>query len=742
VSVAIPAADAPAAASGRLRGQGLVLGVFTASVFSSAFLLFLVQPLFGRMVLPRLGGSPAVWNACMLFFQAALLGGYLYAHLSSRLLAPRPQQLVHLALMAVAALALPITLGTRTPGAGTPPVLWLLGVMAITVGAPFAVLAGTGPMLQRWFAHSGHRHAADPYPLYAASNLGSALALVAYPALLEPRLRLAAQSLGWTMGYALLAVLIIGCAALVRPGAAAPTAAAPEATVPVSAAERLRWVAFAFVPSSMLLGVTAFITTDLVPIPLFWVLPLGVYLLSFTLVFARDPLIEHHWMVRAQPALLTVTALMVLEGLVRKPMLGIALHLLGLFVTAMVCHGELARRRPEVRHLTEFYLWIAVGGVLGGVFNVIVAPLVFARLWEYPVIVVLACLARPWPPRLRPRENLLPGLSAVVVAAALLWALDQEGGISTLPTLVATLVAVNIVSLGLWRTPLWLAVAVSAVLGGRERYIIDHDGTVLATRSFFGAYRVARVEAASGVYHTLTHGSTLHGAQSWDPSRRRDPLTYYLREGPLGHIFAEMRAPAAHRRVAFVGLGSGTSAAYGSRGDHWTFYEIDPGIQRIARDTTLFTYFSDSPADIRVDLGDARLRMSHAAPASYDLIALDAFTSDAVPTHLLTREALGMYLQKLAPGGMITYHVSNRYLDLEAVVSALARERGLAAYTGSGPLQRPLRYDQYSTWVVVARDRSDLRGLTTDPLFKELKPERVVPPWTDDYSSVLSVLTW
>jgi hypothetical protein len=748
VSAVIPPADivVPEASvrTSPPQGHGAVLAVFTVSVFTSAFLLFLVQPLFGRMVLPRLGGSPAVWNACMLFFQAALLAGYLYAHVSSRLLRPRLQMGVHLGLMATAALALPIALGARVPDADTAPVLWLLGVMAATVGPPFAVLAGTGPLLQRWFAHSRHRHAADPYPLYAASNLGSALALFAYPALMEPRLRLAEQSGVWAMGYGVLAALVVCCALVLgRVTETVEASAADVAETPALGAwERARWVGLAFLPSSMLLGVTAYLTTDLVPMPLLWVLPLGLYLLSFTMVFARRPLLPHAAMLRAQPALLGIVALMLVEGLVRRPMLAIALHLVCLFVTAMVCHGELARRRPPVRYLTEFYLWIAVGGVLGGVFNVIVAPQLFNRLWEYPLVVVLACLARPWPRSMRFRAQLAPAALAAVVSVALVWTARQESGITTIPTIIVAAAAIHLSTMYLASAPLWLAVAFGAFLGARSVNNMRQEGTILATRSFFGAYRVARIETASGTYHTLTHGSTLHGAQARDVARRRDPFTYYLREGPVGQIFAALRAPASRRRVAFVGLGTGTAAAYGSRGDQWTYYEIDPGIERIARDTAYFTFLEDSPAQMDVVLGDARLRMAEAPPAGFDLIALDAFTSDAVPTHLLTVEALDMYLQKLAPGGLITYHVSNRYLDLESVVHALARARGMVAWVGEGPVNRPGRYDQFSTWVVVGRRAEDLGPLTADSRWSEMKGPAKVPLWTDDYSSVLSVMAW
>ena len=450
-------AAVPAASAARSR-TGALLATYTAAVFLSAFLLFLVQPLFGKMVLPLLGGSPAVWNTCMLFFQAALLGGYLYAHVTSSRLTVRRQATVHLAALALAALALPVSLRSAAPEGGAAPIPWLLGVMAITVGAPFLVLSGTGPILQRWFSRSGHAQAADPYHLYAASNLGSALALIAYPLLMEPRMRLAGQSGAWTAGYAVLALLIAGCAALVWKTGDSPAAVVANPRVPIDRAdaldttdsadaagpddgvhavdavdaaddapaaavtlrERLIWIGLAFVPSSLLLGVTTFITTDLSPAPLLWVLPLALYLLSFTFVFARRPPIPHAWIVAIHPSAIAVAVLLLTAGYVKKPGIAVPQHLLALFIIAMAAHGELARRRPHVRHLTEFYLWISVGGVLGGVFNALVAPTVFDHIWEYPIVLVLACLARPWPEE---RLGWKRHLNFALRAGAFVWAL-------------------------------------------------------------------------------------------------------------------------------------------------------------------------------------------------------------------------------------------------------------------------------------------------------------------------------
>lgn len=738
-----PAERTPARAPAP-AGTGSLLAVFTAAVFLSAFLLFLVQPMFGKMVLPLLGGSPAVWNTCMLFFQAALLAGYLYAHLSSRWTVRR-QALVHLALLAVAALVLPVAVRDAVPPGGGEPIGWLLGLMAMTVGAPFLVLAGTGVVLQRWFSRSGHPQAAEPYQLYAASNLGSALALVAYPFLMEPRMRLATQSGTWTAGYLLLGLLIALCAWRVwrTADAGAPASApTPEAAAPVTGRERLVWTALAFIPSSLLLAVTTYVTTDLSPAPLLWVIPLALYLFSFTLVFARRPPLRHEWMVAIHPSAIAVAVLLLATGYVQKPAVAVPLHLLALFVISMTAHGELARRRPDARHLTEFYLWISVGGVLGGVFNALVAPVAFDNVWEYPIVLALACLARPWPTE---RLTLRRHLWAAIRAAAFAYALIYLGRTDTLAPAVFVVVGavlINLLNVGLGRTPGWLMACIGAALFVRAYATLTEPGVLLSERTFFGRYKVMEYGWGGG-YHVLRHGSTLHGAQSLQPERRRTPLTYYLQRGPLGQIFFASVMKQGERRVAVVGLGTGTTAAYAQPGEQWTFYEIDPGIERIARDTAYFSYLADAPVETRVVLGDARLSLAADSAARYDLILLDAFSSDAIPVHLVTREALATYLSRLAPGGIIAFHVSNRYLDLEPVIAALARDRGLVARAGQGPADRRANeYESNSTWIALARRPEDLGHLVTQRGWWDPRLRADVETWTDDYSSILTVFEW
>jgi spermidine synthase len=728
-------ADPPRPAAGRA-----VLIVYTAAIFSSAFLLFLVQPMFSRMVLPLLGGTPAVWNTCMLFFQAALLAGYLYAHVGAKRLGVRRQAAAHVALLAVAAALLPISVAGAAPHGGAAPIPWLLLLMLTTVGLPFFALSATGPMLQKWFAGTGHAGADNPYWLYAASNLGSMLALLGYPFLLEPRLRLMEQSRVWAAGYALLAVLVVSCAYAVwrlAPAAVTvPDAAASAEPLPTRV--KALWVGLAFIPSSLLLSVTTFITTDVAPVPLLWVVPLALYLLTFTLAFATRPPLKHRWMLAVQPFFIAMVSLLLMYGWTRKPLLVIPIHLVAFFVTALVCHGELARRRPPVSHLTEFYLWIAVGGVLGGIFNVLVAPVVFSRVWEYPIVLTLACLARPWP---RERFTTRAAVTGLVRTAgfAFVLLLVSRTDIPGIPSWLALFfagMALALVSAGLGRVPLFLALCIGSSLFIRSVFVLQREPVLLAHRSFYGRYAVLDVRRQGG-YHALYHGSTLHGAQGVRTSQRREPLTYYVRTGPLGQIFTATEERAGHRRVAVVGLGTGTVAAYGRAGEDWTFYEIDPGIVKIARDPRYFTYLTDSPARIGVILGDARLSMTHAAPHAYDLIVVDAFNSDAIPVHLLTREAIGIYLDKLAPGGIITLHLSNRYLDLEPVVAALARERGLVARVGTSRLSG--FFFSASTWAVMARTDADLGPLAADVRWPQARARPSVPVWTDDYSSLLSV---
>ena len=728
-----------------------MLPVYTATIFVSATLLFLVQPMFSKQVLPLLGGTPAVWNTSMLFFQAALLAGYGYAHLTTRWLGAVRQARVHLVLLVASLLALPIGIARGwTPPSDGSPVSWLLLLLSVSIGVPFFILSCSSPLLQTWFSRTGHKEAADPYFLYAASNLGSFAALVSYPLLIEPRMRLGAQNWTWSAAYAALVLLTGVCAVLLwRTAGAQPEArsARPDEADLVSSRDRLSWVLLSFAPSSLLLGVTNYLTTDVAAVPLLWVIPLALYLLTFVLVFARAPILRHEWMVRVQPILVLMVVVAMFWGMRNPVSLFFPLHLGAFFLTTMVCHGELAKRRPSVRHLTEFYLWISVGGVLGGIFNVLVAPHVFNTVLEYPLALALACALRPKllpdTPRRKRLDLLLPALFGAAFVGLAWAALSLSRGEASKPVIAALGVVAAVVCLSFSMRPLRFGLGVAAVLLTAIPIEARQGGNIHVARTFFGVHKVGH--DAPGRYHKLMHGTTVHGGQSLDPARRLEPLTYYTKDGPLGQVFAGLRRSPGPRRVAVVGLGAGAISCYGVPGERWTYYEIDPEVERIARDPRLFTYLRDCPPHVNVVLGDARLSLTRAPAGEFDLIVVDAFSSDAIPMHLMTREALALYRSKLANGGLVAFHISNVHLDLEPVVANLAwdarmigrvRAAGGTAQMFADSLHTP------STWAVLAGRAADLGILRSDERWRSLVTRPNVGVWTDDFSNILRVRKW
>lgn len=751
-----------------------MLLLFAATLFVSSTLLFLVQPMIAKMVLPMLGGTPAVWNTCMVFFQATLLAGYAYAHLSTRWLRPSRQGLLHIGLLVASLLALPtvITAGDAPSPAGTP-ILWLLRVLLVAVGVPFFVVSTSSPLLQRWFARSGHPSARDPYFLYAAGNAGSLAALIGYPALVEPTLGLPQQSWIWAGGYAVFVLLVVSCyvrmhvrsstgsdrtenATTGSDRMASAIAARPEVVeerddtsrepAPVFR-QRLRWIALAAVPSSLLLGVTTYLTTDIAAVPLLWIVPLALYLSTFILVFARRVVIPHALMLRALPLLVLPLATLIVFETKLPPAVQMPVHLLTFFVVAMVCHGELARSRPASGHLTEFYLWMSLGGVVGGLFNALVAPLAFRSVVEYPLAVIVACLLRP---RLSPADEntrrqrwldvVLP-IALGSAALALLWLFHGANDKNVLSVALVFIVPA-VVCFSFKKRPIRFALSLAALMLAGGSFMSAHEGVAYRGRSFFGVHRVLVNRAWN--LRLLVHGGIVHGAQSLDPARRRDPLTYYHRTGPIGQVFA---APGRRHlsRVGVVGLGTGSLAAYGEGGQRWTYYEIDPAIVRLARDDRYFTFLKDSAATIDIVLGDARLSLSSAPPQSYDLLVVDAFSSDAIPVHLVTREALRVYVRHLGGRGVVAFHLSNRYLDLAPLVADLARDADLVLRERKD--LRPSEAEaaegkSASRWAVMARRIEDLGPLASDRRWAPVAPGAKPLLWTDDFSNLLSLFRW
>jgi spermidine synthase len=716
-----------------------VIVLYAATLFVSATLVFAVQPLVTKMVLPLLGGTPAVWTTAMMFFQGLLLLGYAFAHALDRLAPGRRQALIQLAALGTGALVLPIAIGDawRAP-AGTDPIFWLLALLAVSVGLPFFALSATAPLLQRWFAASGHARAADPYPLYGASNAGSLLALVLYPLAAEPLLRLGEQSLAWSGGYALLIALTAACA-LTLPRRARSSAAAPAPRTAPPWTLRLRWCGLAFAPSTLLLGVTTFLTTDIAAVPLFWVVPLALYLLTFIVAFARTPIVPHARIVQAQPWFVLPLVLVLFWGSSTGLIAFYPVHLAAFFVTALVCHGELARTRPAVEHLTEFYLWLAIGGLAGGVFNALVAPYVFTQVIEYPLAVALALAMRP---AAAPRRPLAVDLGYALVLPAVLFLLAQiEGGTEAAAglVLIGVLSAAIVLALVAFRAhPLRLGVATGLALMVGVFFVHDQGGTLARSRNFFGA--VAVVD--DGPYRLLMHGTTVHGVQGREGAERLEPLAYFTREGPLGHVFAALKERLAGARIAVTGLGAGAIACYAEPGQDWTFYEIDPAVVAIARDPRYFTLLRDCAPDARVVLGDARLTLAEAPDAHYRLIILDAFSSDSVPVHLINREAVRLYLAKLEAGGVLVFNITNRYLDLVPVLAALATDAELVGYVRGDAAVEPERHRYSSGWVIVGRSTADIASLAADPRWVALAAVRNGRPWTDDFSNVVGAFRW
>jgi len=717
-----------------------VILLYAVTLFVSATLVFAVQPLFTKMVLPLLGGTPAVWTTAMMFFQGLLLLGYAFAHALDRLAPGRRQALIQLAALGAGALVLPIAIGDAwRPPADADPIFWLLAFLATSVGLPFFALSATAPLLQRWFAASGHARAADPYPLYGASNAGSLLALVLYPLAAEPLLRLGEQSLVWSGGYALLIALTAACA-LTLPRRARSCAAAPAPPrTALPWALRLRWGALAFAPSTLLLGVTTFLTTDIAAVPLFWVVPLALYLLTFIIAFARTPIVPHAIVVRAQPWFALPLVLVLFWGSSTGLIEFYPVHLATFFVTALVCHGELARTRPAVEHLTAFYLWLSIGGLLGGVFNALVAPYVFTQVIEYPLAVAVALALRPTD---APRRPLAVDLGYALILPAVLFLLAQIEGSTEIAAglvLIGVLSAAIALALIAFRAqPLRLGVTTGLALMVGVFFVHDQGGTLARSRNFFGT--VAVVD--DGLYRLLMHGTTVHGVQGRDGVERLEPLAYFTREGPLGHVFAALKERLGGARIAVTGLGAGAIACYAEPGQSWTFYEIDPTVVAIARDPRYFTLLRDCAPEARIVLGDARLTLAEAPDAHYRLIVLDAFSSDSVPVHLINREAVRLYLAKLEAGGVLVFNITNRYLDLVPVVAALANDAGLIGYVRGDQAVEPERHRYSSGWVVLGRSIVDVAGFAADPRWVALAAVRHGRLWTDDFSNVIGAFRW
>lgn len=675
-----------------------------------------------------------------MYFQALLLLGYLYAHASSRYLAPRRQIVVHVALLLACTLALPVAIpaGWSPPGSGNA-VLWLVLALSASVGAPFLVLSATAPLLQRWLA-SLDRPIENPYVLYAASNAGSFLGLLAFPLLLEPNLRLGQQSRLWTLVYLAAIALVALSGAAAWKNISSSNASLPAASAaPLEWRTRLRWVALAFIPSSLLLGVTTFLSTDIAATPLLWVIPLSLYLLTFVIVFARGGGRLSLAASFAHAMLVTTLAIVFFWQSSLGFRWGYALHLGVFALTALVLHGELAASRPSPAHLTEYYLWIALGGALGGAFTALIVPLIFQSTRDYTLMLVLACFLRPAFKKDSRPENLLVAL----VPAFLLMAIAKPslGNTEILGAplkWIASGIAASVV-LFQWKNPIRFGLAIASIAAGALFFQRSRE-TIFTDRSFFGIYRVTR---NAGPSHVLYHGSTIHGAQFL--RKPLEPLTYYHVKGPVGQVLDSIGSRGVGSHVGVVGLGAGSILCYSRAGERWTFFEIDPAVEAIARNERLFSYLSRCTVKPKVVLGDARLTLAREEPGQFSLLVVDAFSSDAIPVHLLTREALALYMRSLREPGLLMIHISNRRLSLEPVVAALTSDAGLHALIRSHEpptSQQNKEFEYGSDWVVIAKRREYLAPLLADRRWRALTGATSSSLWTDDYSNLFGVIKW
>jgi hypothetical protein len=872
----------------------LAVLLYAGTLFVSAFLLFLIQPMIAQMILPLLGGTPAVWNTCMVFFQAALLAGYGYTHSATTYLPARRQTVLQgiLLLLPFAFFLLPFGIGSWTPPADSNPIFSVLIILLMTVGLPFFVVATSAPLLQRWFASTGHPAAKDPYFLYGASNLGSMIALISYPFFFQRFFELGDLTKVWTIGYAVLIGLVGLCALTVwlapKPvqlvgagtapsGSAMPASVAPERekvairagtrarSRPIQVASRvaaetdlgerltwkrrLRWVALAAAPSSLMLGVTTYLTTDIAAVPLLWILPLALYLVSFIFVFARWPVpwtgTPHRITVYLQPLVLLVLGMVVFYPWSISTWQMMLAHLTAFFICVMVCHGELAKDRPPARQLTEFYLWMSVGGVVGGIFNCLIAPLIFKHVIEYPVVLMLVLFLRPqthfwsWIRR-KPEPEDDHGLQEYLLdigwagcLGMLSFALlklgdskfwngetftrfmwdqyarifnmnDTEGQrtalswakmtymlvIEGIPVGICLCLSGRPVRLGLavfclFFANYWIMIRGQAtpwyeVLFGKDQ------STVYENRSFFGVQRIREDDNANGKYYVLIHGGIDHGRQNRDPEKRDRPISYFWPTNPIGQVFTQMQKLGNDPPYAVVGLGIGTLASYSHSGQEVDFYEIDPAVKELSLPSDgsepYFYYLQDAlkrGTKLQVILGDGRLRIKDAPKDHYQVIVLDAFSSDAIPVHLMTVEAVKLYLEKLKQDGILVFNITNRYVRLGPVLQDVAKQLNLVCLQ-QGDFHDDNDPDHFgSDWVILFREKDNkvasaeaaafvgalqpgmLSGVPWAGIFGAHKidwpaglPQRLVrakwevpaatgrPAWTDSYQDLVRAMAW
>ncbi|MFA5984444.1 MAG: fused MFS/spermidine synthase [Methylococcaceae bacterium] len=733
----------------KTKNRNALIVLFATTLFMSAALMFVLQPMFGKLLLPLLGGSPAVWNTCMVFYQSILFLGYWYAHALATGQPHVRQVYIHATVILLSVIALPVALPSHiTPPTETDPTFWLFWMLLLAIGLPFFVVSSTAPLLQKWFSQVGHHTSDDPYYLYAASNAGSLLALLSYPFLIEPNIGLSWQKTGWSIGYSILCLMLISCAwVLFKSHQIANSPRHTETTSTLNVSTQLHWLVLAFIPSSLLLGLTNFISTDIASVPLLWIIPLTVYLISFIFVFSKwnDKLLPI--MVLAQAIFLVPFVTYAFINPADLPYWAyLALHVLAFFFAIMVCHGQLAKMRPPTQHLTRFYLIMSFAGMLGGIFNTFIAPFIFNGIFEYPIMVVLALLLRP---------ALKPTLKRLAIPVALSLVTAFTGFV--LYVSVANLteyfdaIAISLIVLAclsfIFRAQ---AIGLASLTGTIIFLAINLHGlashTLYQKRTFFGVLSVRESllideKNQPESYHELFHGTTKHGAQRLAEGLSKIPLTYYSQPGPMGQLFSEYGQKDQDWEIGAVGLGAGALACYAKPGQHWTLYEIDPLVLKIALDSDYFSYLKQCAPNASIAIGDARLSIAKEPEHHFDLLVMDAFSSDSVPTHLLTQEAITLYFEKLKTNGILAFHITNRHLLLKKVLSIHAEQLHLAALIQEFSPQHEMPLVVATDWVVLAKQPETLQPLLSSrlgswqkmPLYFDMKP------WSDDFTNIVSI---
>ncbi len=776
-----------------------MLALFSSTIFLSAFLLFWVQLMVAKMILPLLGGSPSVWNTCMFFFQTVLLLGYGYAHLTTRRWGVRRQAAIHSGLIVLPLAFLPIAfdrIGFEFDPAN--PIAGLLLLLLVAVGFPFLTISTSAPLVQKWFSDTDRPESSDPYFLYAASNLGSLCGVLSYPIAIEPNLSLTQQSILWAIAYAIWVVLSISCIVYLKRSKRRSKA---ELRTKLSSdrptlRQKMQWVLLSFLPSSLLLGATTYITTDIAALPLLWAVPLSLYLLTFILAFARKAILSQRLLLLILPFFVAPTIVLSISKPMLPTWLLLTVHLVSFFIAAYTLHGELAKSRPHPDYLTGFYFWISVGGVLGGWFNSIAAPLLFSTVLEYPLVLGLTLLllqptatgALEEPlvqeftkidrlyENLKQAKRATPDLNiSETIATTLLpqYASKTKSyiwGIS-LPYLIILGMVLGWLAIGFqihfsnskflgfglmfsifialayaFRLPPWRCLVGATLVILLNQFYLPMGNQLYADRSFFGVNQVLSRDN----FHLFVHGTTLHGKQSLNPEYSNEPLTYFARTGPVGEFFQAANARTGAKkieRVGVMGLGIGTMAAYVQPGQTWTFYEIDPMVKHIASDPEYFTFIQtaqeDTKSTVSLVVGDGRQSIAQKPDRYYDLIVMDAFSSDAIPVHLVTKEAVDLYLQKLSPHGLLAFNITNRYIDLKPVINALAQQNNLLTLQWWEKQVSEGERAQGKTpshWVVLARDRTDFGTLLDRTHWQPIDENQLVPIWTDNFSNIFSVL--